>query len=109
MPACFKANYPATHIIIDCAVLFIEMPSLFCAQSQTYSSYKSHNTARRWLKNTIGRPSCDKVAAVEVPEASVSSRRSLLESVTAITETAMAFLNNWMASYRLQTKDLFLP
>ena len=39
MPACFKANYPATPIIID--------SSSFRAQSQTYSSYKSHNTAER--------------------------------------------------------------
>ena len=46
MPACFKANYPATRIIIDCTELFIEMPSSFRAQSQTYSSYKSHNTAK---------------------------------------------------------------
>ena len=37
MPACFKANYPTTPIIIDCTELFIEMPSSFCAQSQTYS------------------------------------------------------------------------
>ena len=46
MPACFKGNYPATPIIIDCTELFIEMPSSFRAQSQTYSSYKSHNTAK---------------------------------------------------------------
>ena len=46
MPACFKANYPATPIIIDCTELFIEMPSSFRAQSQTYSSYKSHNTSK---------------------------------------------------------------
>ena len=45
MPACFKANYPGTPIIIDCTELFIEMPSSFRAQSQTYSSYKSHNEA----------------------------------------------------------------
>ena len=46
MPACFKANYPAACIIIDCTELFIEIPSSFCAQSQMYSSYKSHNTAK---------------------------------------------------------------
>ena len=45
MPTCFKANYPATPIIIDCTELFIEMPSSFRAQSQMYSLYKSHNTA----------------------------------------------------------------
>ena len=46
MSACFKANYPANPIIIDCTELFIEMSSSFRAQSQTYSSYKSHNTAK---------------------------------------------------------------
>ena len=45
MPACFKANYHATHII-DCIELFIEMPSSFHTQSQIYSSYKSHNTTK---------------------------------------------------------------
>ena len=40
MPACFKANHPATPIIIDCTE-----PSSFHAQSQTYSSYRSHNNA----------------------------------------------------------------
>ena len=46
MPACFKANYPATPITSDCTELFIEMPSSFRAQSQTYLSYQSHNTAK---------------------------------------------------------------
>ena len=53
MPACFKANYPATPNIIDCTEeLFIEMSPSFRAQSQTYSSYKSHNTA----KGLVGIP-----------------------------------------------------
>ena len=46
MPACFKANYLATHITIDSTKLFIENPTSFRAQSHTYSSYKSHNTAK---------------------------------------------------------------
>ena len=46
IPACFKANYPATRIIIDCTELFIEIPSSCHAQPQTYSSYKSHSTAK---------------------------------------------------------------
>ena len=46
MPACFKAHYPQTQIIIDCTEIFIQMPSSFRAQSQTYSQYKSHNTAK---------------------------------------------------------------
>ena len=46
MPECFKAHYPCTRVIIDCTELFIQMPSSFRAQSQTYSTYKSHNTAK---------------------------------------------------------------
>ena len=46
MPACFKAHYSQTRIIIDCTEIFIEMPSSFRAQSQTYSKYKGHNTAK---------------------------------------------------------------
>ena len=46
MPACFKAHYPQTRVIIDCTEVFIQMPSSFRAQSQTYSTYKSHNTAK---------------------------------------------------------------
>ena len=45
MPACFKAHYPQTRII-DCTEILIQMPSSFRAQSQTYSQYKSHNTAK---------------------------------------------------------------
>ena len=33
-------------MIIDCTDIFIEKPSCFRAQSDTYSSYKSHNTAK---------------------------------------------------------------
>jgi len=46
MPACFKAHYPKTRVIIDCTEIFIQMPSSFRAQSQTYSQYKSHKTAK---------------------------------------------------------------
>ena len=40
IPACFKAHYPLTRVIIDCTEIFIQMPSSFRAQSQ------SHNTAK---------------------------------------------------------------
>ena len=32
-------------MILDCTEIFVQMPSSFRAQLQTYSSYKSHNTA----------------------------------------------------------------
>lgn len=46
MPECFCEKYPLTRVIIDCTEIFIEKPSCFRAQSGTYSSYKSHNTAK---------------------------------------------------------------
>ena len=46
MPDCFKFDYPFTRVILDCTEIFIEKPSCFRAQSATYSSYKSHNTAK---------------------------------------------------------------
>lgn len=46
MPESFRMEYPFTRIILDCTELFIQKPSCFRAQSDTYSSYKSHNTAK---------------------------------------------------------------
>ena len=46
MPDCFKFGYPFTRVILECTEIFIEKPSCFRAQSATYSSYKSHNTAK---------------------------------------------------------------
>ncbi|XP_013394003.1 uncharacterized protein LOC106161553 [Lingula anatina] len=46
MPQCFKEEYPSTRVILDCTELFIERPSGYVTQSETYSSYKSHNTAK---------------------------------------------------------------
>ena len=46
MPDCFKYDYPFTRVILDCTEIFIERPSCFRAQSASYSSYKSHNTAK---------------------------------------------------------------
>ena len=44
--AYFNTHYPQKRVIIDCTEIFIQMPSSFRAQSQTYSQYKSHNTAK---------------------------------------------------------------
>ena len=46
MPEVFQQKYPLTRVILDCTELFIEKPSCFRAQSATYSTYKSHNTAK---------------------------------------------------------------
>jgi len=44
IPQEFHNCYPNTRIIIDCTELYTERPSSLVLQSQTYSSYKSHNT-----------------------------------------------------------------
>ena len=41
-----RQKYPLTRVVLDCTELFIEKPSCFRAQSETYSLYKSHNTAK---------------------------------------------------------------
>ena len=46
MPELFRQKYPLTRVVLDRTELFIEKPSCFRAQSETYSSYKSHNTAK---------------------------------------------------------------
>ena len=45
-PDCLKYDYPFTRVILDCTEIFIEKLPCFRAQSATYSSYKSHNTAK---------------------------------------------------------------
>ncbi|XP_064475831.1 uncharacterized protein LOC135389729 [Ornithodoros turicata] len=46
MPEVFRESYPSTRVILDCTELYIETPSDFRVQSDTYSTYKSHNTAK---------------------------------------------------------------
>ena len=43
-PQSFKEKYPKTFMILDCTELKIEFPSDLVLQSQSYSTYKSHNT-----------------------------------------------------------------
>eukprot|EP00117_Sycon_ciliatum_P015780 scpid88479/ scgid15497/ Putative nuclease HARBI1; Harbinger transposase-derived nuclease len=48
LPECFRETFPSTRVVLDCTEFFIEMPSSFRAQSETFSSYKHHrgNTAK---------------------------------------------------------------
>lgn len=46
LPDCFKPTYSKTTCIIDCSEIFIERATSLSARSQTYSNYKSHNTAK---------------------------------------------------------------
>ena len=43
---CFKPLYAWATCIIECSEIFIERATSVSAQSKTYSSYKSHNTAK---------------------------------------------------------------
>lgn len=44
MPSSFRAKFPNVNCIIDCTEFFIKKPRNPTAQSQTFSSYKHHNT-----------------------------------------------------------------
>ena len=46
LPDCFKALYARATCIIDCSEIFIERATSLSARSETYSNYKSHNTAK---------------------------------------------------------------
>lgn len=46
MPTSFKNSYPKTTCIIYCTERFIKWTFSLKAKAQTYSSYKSHNTAK---------------------------------------------------------------
>ena len=50
LPECFREKLNKTVMIIDCTEIFIERASNVLARSQTWSTYKSHNT----LKYLIG-------------------------------------------------------
>ena len=46
MPPCFKESYPSTRVIIDATEILTEMPRSLRTQSESYSQYKHHNTAK---------------------------------------------------------------
>ena len=50
LPECFREKFNKTVVIIDCTEIFIERTSNVLARSQTWLTYKSHNT----LKYLIG-------------------------------------------------------
>ena len=45
-PESFREKYPRTTCIIDCAETFIQIPTNLKSRGETYSNYKSHNTAK---------------------------------------------------------------
>ena len=52
LPEVFKEQYATTRALIDCSEIFIEKPQNPDTQSQTWSSYKHHNTLKFLLAVT---------------------------------------------------------
>ena len=46
MPLCFQYTFGRKVTVIDCFEVFIEKPTDLLARSQTFSSYKHHNTIK---------------------------------------------------------------
>ena len=46
LPECFKPLYAQATCIIDCSEIFIERATSHLARGETYSNYKSQNTAK---------------------------------------------------------------
>lgn len=46
MPLSFRLSFPNTTCIIDCSEIFIQRAFSLKARAQTWSTYKSHNTAK---------------------------------------------------------------
>ena len=46
LPSSFSEMYPKTTCIVDCTEVFIQRPFTLKARNQTYSNYKSKNTAK---------------------------------------------------------------
>ena len=46
LPSSFQTSYPKTTCIIDCSEIFIQRPFSLKARAPTWSTYKSHNTAK---------------------------------------------------------------
>ena len=46
LPQCFKPKYARATCIIDCSEVFIQRATSLSARSETFSNYKSHNTAK---------------------------------------------------------------
>lgn len=57
MPDDYKAEFPTTFAILDCAEIKIEKPSSLLVQNQTYSNYKPTNT----LKSLIACDPCGSI------------------------------------------------
>jgi hypothetical protein len=48
-PESFRENYPRTTCILDCAETFIQRPTHLKSRGETFSNYKSDNTAKHMV------------------------------------------------------------
>jgi len=49
MPAAMKVRFPSVRVIVDCTEIFVQKPSSLVANTQFFSSYKSHATFKGLL------------------------------------------------------------
>ena len=52
MPMDFRKHFPNCVVIIDCFEIFLDRPTNLLARSQTFSSYKHHNTVKYLIRIT---------------------------------------------------------
>ena len=81
MPSSFRKDFPNTRAIIDCTEVFIQKPSNTKAQSITYSTYKSHNTAK--LLVTIDPTGSFTFIGGNVSDRDITERSGFLDLVEA--------------------------
>ncbi|XP_065196381.1 uncharacterized protein LOC135827875 [Sycon ciliatum] len=106
LPDVFKDLYPTTFLIIDATELKCEVASSLPAQSQLYSSYKTHTT----LKGLIGMTPDGAVAFIsELFTGSISDRELTIRSHFLDLLPAAGYGTSIMADKGFDIQDLLVP
>lgn len=77
MPDSFKEKYANTRVIIACTEIFIQRPLSTIVQQPTYSTYKSHNTAKALIGIT---PNCFISFIPEIQPGRLSDKELVMRS-----------------------------
>eukprot|EP00117_Sycon_ciliatum_P028388 scpid50189/ scgid22824/ len=106
LPDVFKDLYPTTFLIIDATELKCEVTSSLPAQSQLYSSYKTHTT----LKGLIGMTPDGAVAFIsELFTGSISDRELTIRSHFLDLLPAAGYGTSIMADKGFDIQALLVP
>lgn len=106
LPDAFKDLYPDTFMLIDATEVKCEVPSSLPAQSQLYSSYKSHTT----LKGLIGMTPDGAVCFVsELYGGAISDRELVLRSHFLELLPSVGHGKSIMADKGFDIQDLLVP